>query len=212
MRNILRLCSLLSLLSMTLPAQRWEVGGAAGYGLSHDLSVTNGSLTGKAGFRSGMAFGAVFGNETTRHIGGEARYTYRSQDLRVSSGSTRATLGAESHAIHYDLLIHAASNESRARPFLAVGGGIKYYRGTGSEAPFQPLSNLVVLTRTNEVQPLVSAGGGIKLPISRRSLIRLDFRDYMTPFPSSLLALPGNSRGKGWVHDFVLMVGISGIF
>jgi hypothetical protein len=212
MRNILRLYSLLSLLSMTLLAQRWEVGAAGGYGLSRDLTVTNGSISGKVGFRSGLAFGAVFGNETTRHFGGEARYTYRSQDLRVSSGSTRPTLGAESHAVHYDLLIHAASGESRARPFVAMGGGIKYYRGTGAETPFQPLSNLVVLTRTNEVQPLVSIGGGIKVPISRHSLIRLDFRDYMTPFPSSLLAFPGNTRGKGWVHDFVLMVGISGIF
>jgi hypothetical protein len=114
--------------------------------------------------------------------------------------------------VHYDLLIHAAPTEAMARPFVAIGGGIKYYRGTGVEAPFQPLSSLVVLTRTSEVQPLVSAGAGVKLPISRRALIRLDFRDYMTPFPSSLLALPPNSRAKGWVHDFVLMVGISGIF
>jgi hypothetical protein len=177
-----------------------------------DVSVNNGVLTGKTGFRSGMAIGGVFGNETTRHIGGEARYTYRSNDLRVSSGSTRANARAESHAVHYDLLIHAAPTEAMARPFVAIGGGIKYYRGTGVEAPFQPLSSLVVLTRTSEVQPLVSAGAGVKLPISRRALIRLDFRDYMTPFPSSLLALPPNSRAKGWVHDFVLMVGISGIF
>jgi len=154
----------------------------------------------------------VFGNETTRHIGGEARYTYRDNDLRVSSGSTRATAGAESHALHYDLLIHGAPVEATARPFVAIGGGMKYYRGTGVEAPFQPLSSLVVLTKTTEVSPLISAGAGIKLRISRRSLVRIDFRDYMTPFPSNLLALPANSRAKGWVHDFVLMVGFSGIF
>jgi hypothetical protein len=174
--------------------------------------VNNGVVSGKTGFRSGVAFGGVFGNETTRHIGGEARYTYRSNDMRVSSGAVRATAGAQSHALHYDLLIHSAPTEAMARPFVAIGAGMKYYRGTGPEAPFQPLSNLVVLTRTSEVQPLISAGGGIKFPISRRSLLRIDFRDYMTPLPTSLLALPANSRASGWVHDFVVMVGISGVF
>ena len=212
MRSFLRVCLMLSPLSGGLWAQHWEVGGSAGYGLYRDVSVNNGPLSGKTGFQSGVAFGGVFGNETTRLIGGEARYTYRSNDMRVSSGSTKATAGAQSHAVHYDVLVHAASSEASVRPFAAIGAGIKYYRGTGKEASFQPLSSLVVLTRTNEVQPLISAGGGIKFRLSNRTQLRFDFRDYMTPFPSSLLALPGNSRAGGWVHDFVLMVGISGLF
>ena len=210
--RLLRICLLIAPLALTLSAQRWEVGGSAGYGIPRDISVNNGVLSGKTGFRSGVAFGAVFGNETTRHIGGEARYTFRSDDLRVSSGSTKATAGAQSHAIHYDLLVHGAAPEAAVRPFLAVGAGIKYYRGTGSEPTFQPLSNLVVLTHTSEVQPLISAGGGLKFPIAHRTLLRVDFRDYMTPFPGSLLARPANTRGTGWVHDFVLMVGVSGVF
>ena len=212
MRSFLKVCLMLSPLSSGLWAQHWEVGGSAGYGLYRDVSVNNGPLSGKTGFQSGVAFGGVFGNQTTRHIGGEARYTYRSNDMRVSSGSTKATAGADSHAVHYDVLIHADSSEASVRPFAAIGAGIKYYRGTGTEVPFQPLSSLVVLTRTSEVQPLISAGGGIKFRLSKRTQLRFDFRDYMTPFPSSLLALPGNSRAGGWVHDFVLMVGISGLF
>ena len=212
MRSFLKVCLMLSPLSSGLWAQHWEVGGSAGYGLYRDVSVSNGPLSGKAGFQSGVAFGGVFGNETTRLIGGEARYTYRSNDMRVSSGSTKATAGAQSHAVHYDVLVHGASSEASVRPFAAIGAGVKYYRGTGNEVPFQPLSNLVALTRTSEAQPLISAGGGVKFRISPRALVRIDFRDYMTPFPSSLLALPANSRGGGWMHDFVVMVGISGLF
>ena len=92
-----------------------------------------GPLSGKTGFQSGVAFGGVFGNETTRLIGGEARYTYRSNDMQVSSGSTKATAGAQSHAVHYDVLVHAASSEASVRPFAAIGAGMKYYRGTGTE-------------------------------------------------------------------------------
>jgi hypothetical protein len=197
---------------LPLWSQHWEVGGSAGYGLYRDVSVTNGALTGKTGFKSGVAFGGVFGNETTRHIGGEIRYTYRSDDLRVSSGGAQATAGAESHALHYDVLLHAAPTESRVRPFLAIGGGVKYYRGTGAEPVFQPLSNLVVLTHTSEAQPLISAGAGLKIPMSRSTLVRFDFRDYMTPFPGNVLARPANTKASGWVHDFVLMVGFSGVF
>lgn len=212
-RHLLRMCLLMAPLSAALWCeQHWEVGGSAGYGLYRDVSVTNGVLSGKTGFASGVAFGAVFGNETTRHIGGEARYTYRSDDLRVTAGGTRATAGGESHAIHYDLLVHATSPDSPIRPFVAVGGGVKVYRGTGAEPAFQPLNTLVVLTHTTEAQPLISAGGGLKFPVSRRALVRLDFRDYMTPFPSDVLARRTNTRTSGWVHDFVLMVGVSRVF
>jgi hypothetical protein len=121
------------------------------------------------------------------------------------------TAGGHSHAVHYDILIHATSKERSPRPFFAVGAGVKYYRGTGEELAYQPLSNLVVLTHTNEAQPLISVGGGVKLPVSRRALVRVDFRDYVTPYPGNLLALPPNSRGGGWLHNFVVMVGISGL-
>jgi hypothetical protein len=47
--------------------------------------------------------------------------------------------------------------------------------------------------------------------VSRRVLVRLDFRDYATPFPDKLLASP-TARTGGWMHDFVLMVGVSGLF
>jgi hypothetical protein len=212
MRLFSRVLLLLLPASGLLLAQSWEVGGSAGYGMSKDLDVTNGSLSGKAGFRPGVAFGGLLGNQMNRWVGGEARYTYRANDMRVRSGSTEARLGANSHALHYDVLIHASSKESKVRPFLAVGAGAKYYRGTGREVSFQPLSNLVVLTHTNELQPLISVGGGIKFKVGRYSLFRLDFRDYATPLPDTLLAPYPGSKISGWVHDFVFLAGISAAF
>jgi hypothetical protein len=192
--------------------RKWEVGGTTGYGLYRDVTVTSGTASGSAGFASGVAFGGLFGNEINSLVGGEARYTYRSDDLQVSSGSTKAKAAAQSHAIHYDVLIHGASKESPVRPFVAVGAGVKLYRGTGAEPAFQPLSNLVVLSHTNEAQPLISVGGGVKFSVSRRALLRVDFRDYATPVPTSLLATPRGSQISGWMHDFVLLVGVSTVF
>jgi hypothetical protein len=188
------------------------VGAAGGYGLYNNKTVTSGSLTGSAGFESGIAAGALLGNQMNRYVGGEARYTFRKDDLKVSSGSTKATAGAQSHAIHYDVLIHAAKADSHVRPFLAAGAGVKWYRGTGAEPVFQPLSRLVVLTHTSEAQPLVSLGGGVKISMSKRSLLRLDFRDYTTPLPNNLLATPATAKIGGWVHDFVFLVGVSSVF
>jgi hypothetical protein len=202
---------LLFLSATVLSAQRWEVGGSAGYSLWNDVKVTNAAASGTTGFRPGIAFGAVLGNDINRRIGGEVRYTFIQDDLQVSSGSTKVTAAGQSHAMHYDFLVHATSRERSPRPFFAAGAGVKYYRGTGAESAFQPLSNLVVLTRTNEAQALISVGGGVKFPVSRRALVRLDFRDYITPYPSDLLALPPNSRGGGWLHNFVVMVGVSGL-
>jgi len=204
------------LLSIPLAAaafgQSWEFGGSAGYGLYHNASVTSASASGTAGFSNGVAFGALLGNQMSRWVGGEARYTYRMDDLEVSSGSTKAKASAQSHALHYDVLIHLADKESPVRPFVAVGAGVKLYRGTGAEPAFQPLSSLVVLSHTTEAQPLVSVGGGLKFSVARHTLLRLDFRDYATPTPTSLLASPPPGKIGGWVHDLVFLMGISTVF
>jgi hypothetical protein len=37
-------------------------------------------------------------------------------------------------------------------------------------------------------------------------------RDYITPFPSEVLVAVPPARLKGWLHDFVPMVGIGIVF
>lgn len=192
-----------------LQAQQWEVGASAGYGAFRDAAVSNGSVSGKAGFANGVAFGALFGNNISRHFGGEVRYTYRDDNLKLTARGQEVTAGAESHALHYDVLVHAAKEGASVRPFVAAGAGVKYFRGTGAEPSFQPNSDIAVLTHASEATPLVSVGGGVKCAVSRRTRVRLDFRDYATPVPTKLIAPRQNVKFSGWMHDFVFMVGIS---
>jgi hypothetical protein len=201
----------LLLLPFLLPAQSWEVGGSAGYGLYRDVNVPGANPPATVGFTSGVAFGALLGQNLGSHLGGEIRYTYRMGDLKVTQGSTEAKADGQSHAIHYDFLLHATGKNAAIRPFLAVGAGVKDYRDTAAEQIIQPLHNVAVLTHTSQAEPLISFGGGMKLPISHRALVRFDIRDYSTPFPDKLLASP-KVRNAGWMHDFVFMLGVSGLF
>jgi hypothetical protein len=191
--------------------QTWEVGGAAGYSTYRDVTVT-GAASGTAGFNSGYAVGALLGNSLYRSLGGEIRYTYLTGDLKVSSGNVSARASGHSQAAHYDLLLHGGSKESAIRPFLAAGAGVKVFSGTGREAAYQPLGNLLVLTHATQAEPLISVGGGVKFSLGRRALLRLDVRDYLTPRPDQLLAAPPNTRVTGWMNDLVFMAGVSAVF
>jgi hypothetical protein len=212
MKTLCKVTLLCLALACILAAQNWEVGASGGYGFSRNVNVSATGATGSAGFASGAALSALFGNRVNRFVSGEARYTYQVGDLQVSSGGVKATSSAQSHAIHYDLLVHLAAREPRVEPFFAAGAGVKFYRGTGAEPAYQPLGNLVVLSHTQETQPLISVGGGLKIPLCHRALFRLDFRDYATPVPTSILAAPPKSHIGGWLHDFVCMAGISTVF
>src|SRR5512146_343883 len=106
MKRSLGLLTLLLPFHALLLAQNWDVGAGAGYSSYRNLKVAGPTISGKAGFAPGAAFGAYLGNNQTRHVGGEIRYTYLANDLKVTSGSTSARAGAQSHALHYDVLVH----------------------------------------------------------------------------------------------------------
>lgn len=204
--------SALLLSAAVASAQNWEVGASGGYSFYRSADVTSGSISGSTGFNSGVAVGAILGNDMYRHFGGELRYTFLKNDLEVSSGGAKATAAGQSHALHYDLLIYGTPKTEAVRPFFALGAGVKLFRGTGAEPAYQPLSNLVVLTRTSQTLPLISIGAGVKFAVSKRALVRLDLRDYVSPFPDKLLAFPPASSGGGWIHNFVAQVGVSTTF
>jgi hypothetical protein len=147
-----------------------------------------------------------------KHIGGEIRYTFLQNDMKLKSGSTEATFGSQAHAVHYDFLIHARGLDSPVRPYVAFGGGIKYYRGTGSEQPFQPLSNIAILTKTSDTQGLASVGGGVKIKMTNKVWLRLDVHDYLTPFPKNIIVPNSGSSVSGWLNNIVGTGGITFTF
>ncbi len=193
-------------------AQQWEVGGGAGYAFERKLNVSRDSTAAEAGFKNGFLFSVWGGQDLYRHVGGELRYTYQASNLQLSQDGTKVGLTGDSHAIHYDFLFNATPRESRVRPFVAAGAGIRFFRGTEDEPVYQPLSEFAVLTRTEQVKPLISLGGGVRVKLSRHAQFRLDFRDYMSPFPKQVIAPVPGAKLKGWLHDFVPIVGIGLVF
>ena len=191
-------------------AQQWEVGAVGGGSFYVDRAVQAASgVSGQAGFQPGFVAGGFIAHNTTGRLGGEIRYLFEKADMRLSSGGTTYTFGARSHLVHYDLVIHANSVEDRVRPFVAVGGGMKGYFGTGTERAVQPLNSLAILSHTSQWQPMLSIGAGIKCRLGSRLMVRAEVRDYITRVPKDVfLPSPGASLG-GWLHDIVPMFGIS---
>jgi hypothetical protein len=193
-------------------AQHWELGGEAGYGISRKVDVTRGSTTGQTGFENG-GLASAFGTYHGKYLSGDLRYLFRKGDAVAESGSQKVNFDAESHTVHYDLLFHPKRDgERKILPYGAAGGGVRVYRGTGVEQPFSPLSNLVLPTKTNETLPVLTLGGGVSIRVSRYIVVRADFRDYITPFPSKVLQPAPGASIRGWLHDFVPMGGIAATF
>lgn len=205
--QILAVCFAVTLAPAAI-GQKWEFGGGVGGGFytSQDVTAPGGSASAK--LQTNIAGGAWFASNGQGHWGGEVRYDYQRGDLYLSSGGTSASFGAETHAVHYDVLWHATPNGSRIRPFVAVGAGIKAYRGTGNEVAYQPLSNFALLTKMQDVTPLISAGVGVKMQLASHLQLRLDVHDFLTTFPKKVITPGQNAKVGGWIQDFVPMVSL----
>jgi len=188
-----------------LVAQSWEVGVGVGAPFYNSQTITNPIGSASASLGTGWVTSAWLGNNLRGRIGGEVRYDYESSNLELSSGSTHATFAANTQAIHYDFLFHFTSQEAAVRPFVSAGGGVKFFNGTSKEAETQPLMGIGLLTKTTQTTGLLSIGAGIKFNINHMVQLRLEVHDYMTPFPSSVIAPALGSKAGGWLMDFVPM-------
>jgi hypothetical protein len=212
-RKTLGVCILSALASAAVPAaaQQWEVGVSGGGTFYLNKSVS-GKASGTAGFAPGWAAGGWLGHNSSGRYGGELHYQFQKTNLQTKAGGQSATFGGQSHVVHYDIVIHSNSREDAVRPFVAIGGGMKGYMGTGRESAFQPLSNVAILSKTQQWQPMLSFGAGVKWQISGRTMLRAEVRDFVTPFPKDVvLPAPGN-KISGWIHDLVPTIGLSYLF
>lgn len=207
----LQISSLSVALAIPGVAQQFEFGVVGGGAFHFDRPVT-GAVKGNAGLKPGWTAGGVLTHNSTGRWGGEARYQFQKTDLRASSGSQSINFSGQSHLAHYDVLLYSNSREDAVRPFVAFGGGIKGYQGTGTERAFQPLSNVAILSRVQQWQPMLSVGGGVKWRVGNRLMMRAEIRDFVTPFPKDVIVpSPGNKIG-GWLHDITPMFGVSYLF
>jgi hypothetical protein len=193
-------------------AQTWEVGVEGGYGWYSNPSLTNSPDSGSAGFPPRAAVGVVFGEDLYSHLGGEVRWLFRfgGPQLR-SNGITESALGY-TNTVTYDFLFHMTPRESKIRPFVAAGAGIKVYTGSFRDVD-QPLANFAVLRPVTQVEPALSVGGGVKYLLPKHIQLRMDFRVLMTPLPDDLIRPTRPlTRIHGWVYDFLPLAGLSYIF
>ncbi|MGA2595561.1 MAG: outer membrane beta-barrel protein [Bryobacteraceae bacterium] len=195
-----------------LLAQKWEVGVGVGGAFYNSQTFTNPIGNADASLTSGIVASAWVDNNSKGRIGGELRYDYEDTDLKLSSGGTSATFGANTQALHYDLLYHFTSQEAPIRPFVSAGAGVKFFRGTGMETESQPLMGIGLLTKTSQMKPMLSVGGGVKFNLNHYLQVRLEVHDYITPFPTQVIAPAQGTKTGGWLMDFVPMGALAFMF
>jgi hypothetical protein len=190
-------------------AAQWEVGVAGGVNVFNTLSVTRASGSADAGFKAGPIVGAFLSQDLYEHLGGQFRYDFGFSDMKLSQGGTDVSFGAQTHSIHYDLLFYTSGTKASVRPYLAVGGGMRIYRGTGKEQESQPLAQYAILSKTQQIQGLLTFGGGVKAQVGHRAYLYVEVRDFMTRTPDKVIAPFTGSKISGWLHGITPMVGLS---
>ena len=189
-------------------AEDWEVGAFGGYGWYRNASVYSPAGKAQAGIRDRFVAGAVLTNDTYEHFSGEVRYVYQDGDPFLSAGGIRENIQGQSHTFVYDFLVQMNNRESRVRPYFAAGIGAKLFRISGPPLAAQPLESIATLATRDDVRPVISVGPGVKVRVSQRLIVRLDFRDYITPFPSTLIKPAPFATGRGLLQQFTPMLGI----
>jgi opacity protein-like surface antigen len=200
----------LFLIVVTAPVlAQWDVGVVAGYGFRRSIDVRQqGGTSASLEFARGPAWGVYVGEDKTDHLGGEVHYLYERTPLKLSSGSTETSFAGHTHVFHFNMLFYGTRRTAAIRPFVAVGAGIKLYSGTGPDNANQPLSRFVLLTRRNEIKPVLSPGAGVKFHIGQRVSARLEGRYYLGPTPEDIIVAAPGASVKGWTHDFVPLIGV----
>jgi hypothetical protein len=193
-------------------AQTREIGVLAGGGFLPGVSVQGAPGSLAAGFQNGPAAGVSFTHNLYSHWRGEIRYLFEQRNLRLTSGSESAEFAGRAHVLQYDSLYHLHPRNVKVRPYVAVGGGMKLFQGTGTEAAYQPLMQYAYLTRTRELKPMLSFGGGFKIALRGRMAATFDFRDQVTTFPTKLITPAPGMTINSWLHDFVPTVGLDWSF
>jgi hypothetical protein len=207
MRSITVFASLILAASAAL-GQQWSFGALAGGGLLNNVSATSPAGSATAGFAPGFVAGLFAGENMYSHISGEFHYEYMQSDPRLSSGGQSAQFSGVSHSAHYDVAYHSNRGESAVQFFGSIGGGVKAFLGTGTQEAYQPLSQYGYFTNTTTVKPMGDVGGGVTIRLSAKLSLRAEVRDFVMPFPATVLTPPPGVKYGSLLNEIVPMVGI----
>ena len=189
-------------------AEDWQFGATGGYGLFNNVNATGTAGTATAGSHP-ASWRAYFWAQTLHHsFTGEIHYEYMQSDLRLSSGGQKAQFSGYSNAIHYDVGWHTGGDESPVQFFVLLGGGIKEFAGTGAEEAYQPLSQFGYFTKTQQIKAMGTGGAGVTFALKSHLTLRVEVRDFITPFPTGVLTPAPGMKFGSLLNDVVPMVSI----
>ena len=191
---------------------QYELGAFYGYGIYNSGTIFSSAGTVQAGIRNRFVAGAVLGDDKWDYVSAEIRYIFHDGHPYLKYKGTTTDIQGQSHTITYDLLFHLKKTENRLRPFFAAGAGAKGFIIAGP-APFpQPVPDIATLNASNQWKFVTDVGGGVKYRMGKYVLLRGDFRDYITTFPSRELTPAPHGTTRGVFNQFTVMFGVSYIF
>jgi len=217
-KQLFRFAGLLCLgaaLILVQPVQaqpEFEVGGLGLISAYSSNNVSNSATSGTLSPELGFSAGFFLGQTMSDRWGGEFRYTFFKNDFKLDLGGEDGKLNGQSHAIHYDVLYYFSDPDTRIRPYVAAGFGVKNYRGTGEADPFQPGSNLALLTSTSQTKPAGDFGAGVKFRVGKSAFFRVEFRSFVTGVPENVLTPAGGAKIDGLMWQWAPMFGFSWTF
>lgn len=201
-----------ALMAATVCAQDFEIGANVAYGFYRNGTVFGAAESAKAGIRNRFGAGVLLGEDKWEYISGEIRYLYHDGHPFLEAPGVKSDIQGQSHTITYELLFHFRDRESRFRPFVAGGAGVKGYVIAGPPPNPQPVPGIASLVDRDEWKIVYSVGGGVKYRLGERVVVRVEFRDYMTTFPKEQIVPAPHNTARGIFQQFTPVFGIGYLF
>jgi len=184
-----------------------------GYGAYRNGTILAGAAgTATAGVRNRFAVSATVGEDLYDHLSGEFRYTYQDGDPFISAGGIETRIQGQSHAFQYDAMVHFRTRDKKIRPYAVAGAGAKLYITRSPGLQSQPLAAIGTLTTRDDPKFLAVFGFGAKMKLHEHVALRVDFLDYLTPFPKTAIKPAPFATARGIFQQFSPMAGVSYVF
>ena len=191
-RNLL-IVSMLLVLAGVASAQVLEIGPQFGVNrLSNSELYSQADPPAVARLKSGFRFGFRVTLNAHEYAGYEVGYGYNRTNLDLAG----QVYGMATHQGFVDVLLYARPDGAKIRPFIAGGGQFSNFVPPGTSVSYGGGA-----TKFGG-----NYGAGVKVRTSDRFLIRLDFRQYLSPKPD-FLQTP--TPPKGWLRLNEISAGFS---